>query len=130
MRFKACIKNPQPQTGLILILALLAGAALGLWLLNQLGEATKPDGSWDIPSEDPLTENADSPANPAPQSGMLVESAINAFEDWMEWYFNADPSERGQLMKEGITLAQRRRPELKTLIQEDPEAAIGCGLIL
>ena len=129
MRYKAWIKNRQkPQTGVIVILALLAAAALGLWLFNQPGESTKPDGSWHNSSKDPLANNADSPANPWPQSGMLVESAIDAFEDWMKWYLDAAPEERDKLMEEGINLAQRRRSELKALIQEDPEAALAAAI--
>ena len=129
MRYEAGMKNRQkPQTGVIVIVALLAGTALGLWLLNQPGESTKPDGSSPSSSKDPLAEYADSPSNPAPQNNMPVESAIDAFEDWMDRYFNADPSERDQLMEEGITSAQRRRSELKTLIQEDPEAALAAAI--
>ncbi|MBC9868925.1 MAG: PKD domain-containing protein [Opitutae bacterium] len=112
-------------------------AALGLWLWKQTGESTEPDGPGpgktsdsyrSGPHADHLALHADSPSSPPPQSGMPVGSAINAFEDWMARYFNADPAERDQLVEEGVTLAQRRRSELKSLIQVDPEAALAAAL--
>ena len=54
--------------------------------------------------------------------------AIEAFEDWMERYFKTDPAERDQLTGEGVTLAQWRRSELKSLIQEDAEAALATAI--
>ena len=137
MRYEAGMKNRQkPLEGALLILVLSA-AALGLWLWKQPSESTEPDSlgpgqtSDSPPSvsrKDSLAQNANSPSNPPPQSGMQFESAIDAFEDWMERYFNADPAERVQLAEEGVTLAQRRRSELKSLIQEDPEAALALTI--
>ncbi len=46
----------------------------------------------------------------------------------MARYFNAGPEERDQLIEEGVTLAQRRRSELKALIQVDPEAALATAI--
>ncbi len=46
----------------------------------------------------------------------------------MAQYYNAGPEERDQLIEEGVTLAQRRRSELKSLIQVDPEAALAAAL--
>ena len=133
------IKKPK-RTGLfgsLLFLCLLSVAAMVLWLWKQTGESTEPDGpepgltsdsSQSGPHSEHLAQNADSPSNPPPQSGMPGGSAMDAFEDWMARYFNADPAERDQLLEEGVALAQGRRSELKALIQVDPEAALARAI--
>ena len=133
------IKAPK-RTGLfgsLFFLCLLSAAVMGLWLWKQTGGSTEPDGpepglisdsSHLGPHPEHLAQNADSSSNPPPQTGMSVESAMDAFEDWMARYFDADPAERGRLIEEGAALAQRRRSELKALIQADPEAALALAI--
>lgn len=133
------IKKPK-RTGLfgsLFFICLLSAAVLGLWLWKQTGESTEPDGpepgltsdsSQPGPHAEHLAQNADPSSNPPPQSGMPPRSAIDAFEDWMARYFNADPAERDLLIEEGVALAQRRKSELKSLIQVDPEAALAAAI--
>ena len=133
------IKAPK-RTGLfgsLFLLCLLSAAALVLWLWKQTGESTEPDrpgpgltsdSSHSGPHTEHVAQYADSSSNPPPQSGMSVGSAMDAFEDWMARYFNADPAERDRLIEEGAALAQRRRSEMKALIQEDPEAALALAI--
>lgn len=125
--------------GSLFFICLISAAVLGLWLWKQSGESTGPDGpgqghasdsSRSEPHKDHLAHNADSHSHshPPPQSRTPDVSAINAFDDWMERYFKADPANRDQLIEEGIALAQRRRSELKSLIQVDPEAALDAAI--
>ena len=114
---------------------ILSAAALGLWLWKHSGELTEPEkpewvsgSSRSTPNEDHLAQNNDSHHHHPHNSASQTQSAIDAFENWMARYFNADPATRDQLTVEGVTLAQRRRPELKTLIQEDPQAALAKAI--
>ncbi len=125
------IKTPK-RTGLfgsLFFLCLLSVGALGLWFCQGPGGSVEEDRppSGEAASapgfeKEVLTREADF------QSEMQMESSIDAFEDWMERYFNAGPEERDQLVEEGLALAQRRRIELKSLIQEDPEAALATAI--
>ena len=54
--------------------------------------------------------------------------AIEEFEEWMERFLSEDSSGRGQLIEEGVAVAGRRRPEMKWLIQEDPETALALAV--
>ncbi len=118
---------------------ILSATALGLWFWKHTGDSNETDGpgpghasdsSRADPHKDHLAHNADSHSHshPPPQSRTPDVSAINAFDDWMERYFKADPANRDQLIEEGIALAQHRRSELKLLIQVDPEAALAAAI--
>ncbi len=122
--------------GMLVILVLLV-AATGAWFWKEAREFTEPDtvepaqitdSSRSGSREDPLESNANSSSRQTPQSAMPVGNAIDAFEDWMERYFNADPALRDQLTEAGATLAERRRSELKSLIQEDPQTALALAI--
>ena len=123
--------------GSLFFICLISAAILGLWLRKPTGDSTETDGpkpgltsdsSQPGSHKDHLAHNAGPHSHPSPQSGMPDGSAIDAFEEWMSRYFNEDPAERDHLTEEGVALAQRRRSELKSLIQVDPEAALAAAI--
>lgn len=108
------MKNCQKPLGGALLVLVLSATALGLWLWKQPGESTEPerpgprwapDSSRSSPHADTTAPGVNPLSNPPPQSGMQTESTIDAFEGWMERYFNAGPGQRDQLTEEWITLA-------------------------
>ena len=121
----------------ILVILVLWVAALGVRQWKEAKEFTEPeslepaqitDSSRSGSREDPLESNANPSSHQTPQFEMPVGSAIDGFEDWMGRYFNADPDLRDQLIEAGVTLAERRRSELKSLIQEDPQTALALAV--
>lgn len=53
-----------------------------------------------------------------------ADGEMAAFEAWSRSYVAADPAERAKLVKEGVKLAEARRPVFKQLIKDDPKAAL------
>lgn len=49
---------------------------------------------------------------------------IEAFNSWLERWKTAEASERAEMMEEGLRLAQARRAEFKSLIANNPQAAL------
>ena len=49
---------------------------------------------------------------------------VRAFRDWAQKFFDADPSARAKMMKEGRELAKKESEAIKVLIPNDPEKAI------
>lgn len=129
------MKNRQMPLGGALLVLVLSTATLGWWLWKQPEKSTEPekpewvsDSSRSTPHEDHLAQNTNSHHHHPHRSASQTQSAIDAFENYLARYFNADPATRDQLTEEGVTLAQRRRPELKSLIQEDPQAALAKAI--
>ena len=126
------MKNREKRSGKrIFSFFVLSAAALGLWFWKQPEKSTEPerpewvsDSSRSTSHEDHLAQNAHHHHHHPHKSASQTQSAIDAFENWMARYFNADPAKRDPMTEEGVTLAQHRRPQLKSLIQEDPQAAL------
>ena len=57
-----------------------------------------------------------------------AEGEMTAFASWSRSYLAADPAERAKMVKEGVKLAEARRPVMKALIKQDPRQALASAV--
>jgi regulation of enolase protein 1 (concanavalin A-like superfamily) len=57
-----------------------------------------------------------------------AEGEVTAFASWTQSYLAADPAERAKMVKEGVKLAEARRPVMKALIKQDPRQALATAV--
>jgi regulation of enolase protein 1 (concanavalin A-like superfamily) len=57
-----------------------------------------------------------------------TEGEMTAFASWSQSYLAADPAERAKMVREGVKLAEARRPVMKALIKQDPRQALATAV--
>jgi hypothetical protein len=120
---------------LALIACALAGLAL-FWFSTRGGRRTHERqaelssqgaaaGKTNLPPPESAPNASRAAAATAVQAPSLPPaSARAAFNEWAHRYLTAAPEQRAALENEGIRLAQARRPEVKSLIVNDPRQAL------
>ncbi|WP_395753935.1 Calx-beta domain-containing protein [Prosthecobacter sp.] len=68
-------------------------------------------------------QQADAAAAPV-TAAAVVADPVQGFADWSVAYLKADKAARVKMVKEGVELAQARRPVFKQLIKDDPRLAL------
>ena len=110
------------KTGFFISFLVFCGVAL--WISNRHDSTGLERAGEEI---SPLKKTLGSRLNPLvkEKTPELVSSpSIEAFEEWMEKFFNETETVRASMVEEGVAVASVRRSEMKELIRIAPETAL------
>ena len=118
----------RPFAAIVVCLVMIVSSWVVSRWADPEGNTQKVDGpgaNKDISLNDESSHHSSSP--PLNLASYSMES-IHDFEEWVQGFVESEPGDRDTLIEMGVSIAKSRRAEMKVLIREAPEYALGLAL--